>query len=67
MTTMDFSYCRFLEKIPDVSRIPNLEKLNLEGCERLVEVHSSVGSLEKLVHLSVAYCFSLEYFREASS
>jgi Leucine-rich repeat (LRR) protein len=62
MTTMDFSNCKFLEKIPDVSRVPNLEKLNLECCVRLVEVHSSVGSLEKLVHLSVASCYNLRTF-----
>jgi hypothetical protein len=67
MTTMDFSYCKFLEKIPDVSRIPNLETLVLDGCKNLVEVHHSVGFLDKLVDLSLENALILGVFREASS
>ena len=59
---MDFYYCKFLEKIPDVSRIPNLESLKLVGCKNLVEVHSSVGFLNKLVDLSLDYCSNLRSF-----
>jgi hypothetical protein len=59
---MNFSYCEFLEMIPDVSNIPNLEDLNLEGCTNLVEVHKSVGFLDKLVILNLDFCRSLNSF-----
>ena len=59
---MDFSYCEFLTKFPDVSRIPNLEKLTLNCCTNLVEVHHSVGFLDKLILLSVMECFKLMSF-----
>jgi uncharacterized protein YjbI with pentapeptide repeats len=59
---MDFSGCEFLEMIPDVSNIPNLEDLNLEGCRNLVEVHRSVGFLDKLVKLNLNFCFNLNSF-----
>ena len=62
MTIMDFSYCQFLKIIPDVSRIPNLEKLTLDDCIDLVEIHHSVGFLNKLVHLSVHNCYNLTSF-----
>ncbi|XP_059454790.1 protein SUPPRESSOR OF npr1-1, CONSTITUTIVE 1-like isoform X1 [Corylus avellana] len=62
LTTMTFFECRFLEKIPDVSRIPNLESLVLFFCENLVEVHHSVGSLNKLVKLSIILCSNLRSF-----
>jgi hypothetical protein len=62
MTIMNLSCCEFLRKIPDVSRIPNLEKLTLDGCKNLVEVHPSVGFLDKLISLSVCECSNLMCF-----
>jgi hypothetical protein len=59
---MNFSYCRFLKRIPDVSRIPNLKTLDLDGCKNLAEVHSSVGFLDKLVDLSLDCCYNLRIF-----
>jgi Leucine-rich repeat (LRR) protein len=59
---MDFFYCEFLEMIPDVSNISNLEYLNLEGCTNLVEVHQSVGFLDKLVNLNLNSCCNLNSF-----
>jgi hypothetical protein len=53
---------QFLKKIPDVSRIPNLETLYLNGCTNLVEVHCSVGFLDKLVDLSLDCCYNLRIF-----
>ncbi|KAE8651666.1 hypothetical protein Csa_021160 [Cucumis sativus] len=46
---INLSYSKFLVEIPDLTTAINLEKLNLEGCEKLVKVHESVGSLSKLV------------------
>ncbi|XP_062159658.1 TMV resistance protein N-like isoform X2 [Alnus glutinosa] len=62
MRIMDFSYCQFLEMIPDVSNISNLEELNLEACTNLVEVHQSVGFLDKLVKLNLNICYNLNSF-----
>jgi hypothetical protein len=59
---MNFSGCEFLEMIPDVSNIPNLKDLNLEGCTNLVEVHQSVGFLDKLVKLNLNLCSRLKRF-----
>jgi Leucine-rich repeat (LRR) protein len=59
---MNFSHCKFLRKFPDVSRIPNLQKLNLKGCTNLVEVHHSVGSHDKLVILRLEGCSNLMSF-----
>ncbi|KAJ9176084.1 hypothetical protein P3X46_011434 [Hevea brasiliensis] len=38
---------------------PNLGKLNLEGCTRLLDVHQSIGDLERLVLLNLKDCKSL--------
>ncbi|XP_059455269.1 TMV resistance protein N-like [Corylus avellana] len=62
LTTMDFYDCKFLETIPDVSRIPNLESLKLVDCEYLVEVHCSVGFLDQLVELIITSCSNLRSF-----
>ncbi|XP_059454809.1 disease resistance protein RPV1-like [Corylus avellana] len=62
LTFMDFSYCKFLKTIPDVSRIPNLEKLYLIGCKNLLEVHHSVGFLNKLIDLCLIDCSNLRSF-----
>jgi hypothetical protein len=59
---MDFHDSDFLRKIPDVSRIPNLKELDLHYCENLVEVHHSVGFLDKLVSLNLHGCFYLRSF-----
>ncbi|XP_042941213.1 disease resistance protein RUN1-like isoform X1 [Carya illinoinensis] len=54
-----FSYCVYLTCIPDVSIMANLESLNVKGCRNLVEVHQSVGFLNKLSLLNVQYCCKL--------
>ncbi|XP_042966084.1 disease resistance protein RPV1-like isoform X2 [Carya illinoinensis] len=54
--------CDFLKRIPDMSGLPNIEELDIEGCNRLVEVDQSVGSLSKLVLLSIRYCAKLKSF-----
>lgn len=56
---MKFSECKFITKIPDISRISNLEELCVSRCESLVEVHDSVGFLDKLTVLSFYKCSNL--------
>ncbi|ONI21273.1 hypothetical protein PRUPE_2G057100 [Prunus persica] len=62
LTTMNLMGCQFLEKIPDLSGIPNIKYLDLTNCTRLVEVHGSVGFLDKLVELDLSGCVKLMRF-----
>ncbi|KAG2664399.1 hypothetical protein I3760_16G080500 [Carya illinoinensis] len=62
LTTMKFSKCKFLIRILDVSRLQTLERLDIEYCNNLVEVHQSIGFLDKLVRLSIQNCHSLTSF-----
>ncbi|XP_058220115.1 disease resistance protein RPV1-like [Rhododendron vialii] len=48
-----------LIKTPDFSKIPNLERLMLKNCASLVEVHESIGFLERLVLLNLKDCNNL--------
>ncbi|XP_059430104.1 disease resistance-like protein DSC1 [Corylus avellana] len=59
LTIMELIALENLTEIPDISRIPNLQKLHISDCKSLVEVHDSVGSLDKLVWLSFFNCSNL--------
>ncbi|XP_020217582.1 TMV resistance protein N [Cajanus cajan] len=56
---MKLSRCELLKKIPDMSGAPNLKELYLDHCSNLVEVHDSIGFLEKLEYLNLDDCTSL--------
>jgi Leucine-rich repeat (LRR) protein len=56
---MKFRRCKFLTEIPDISRSPNLEVLDVNCCESLVKVHDSVGFLDKLTNLEFNKCSNL--------
>ncbi|KAM5569762.1 hypothetical protein ABKV19_016995 [Rosa sericea] len=62
LTSINLSGCQYLTKVSDLSGSPNLQHLNLNFCESLVEVHHSVGFLDKLEYLSLMYCSRLETF-----
>ncbi|XP_070663843.1 TMV resistance protein N-like isoform X3 [Malus domestica] len=62
LTSLNLSGSQFLEKIPNLSGSPNLKKLILNECNRLVEVDDSVGFLDKLNRLSLNGCSRLERF-----
>ncbi|XP_062019860.1 TMV resistance protein N-like [Rosa rugosa] len=64
LKSLNLGICKFLVQSPDLSGSPKLEFLDLSRCERLKEVHSSVGSLEKLVHLNLQHCYKLERLPE---
>ena len=57
---LDLSNSKDMVETPDFSKIPNLEKLNLEGCSSVIEVSDSLGKLKRLVELNISNCMSLE-------
>jgi Leucine-rich repeat (LRR) protein len=59
LRTLDLSNSTKLEKIIDFGEFPNLEKLNLKGCKKLVELDPSIGLLRKLVYLNLEDCYNL--------
>ncbi|XP_041001200.1 disease resistance protein Roq1-like isoform X2 [Juglans microcarpa x Juglans regia] len=63
----DLSYSENLIEIPDLTGVPNLEKINLSGCRNLCEVHPSIGSLKQLKALVLNKCSTLEKLPDLSS
>ncbi|XP_043694311.1 TMV resistance protein N-like [Telopea speciosissima] len=57
---LDLSGSPYLTRAPHFSGLPNLEKLILDQCGSLVEVHESIGCLTKLVNLNLSYCDNLK-------
>lgn len=62
LTFMNFSDCDSLTKLPDVSPTPNLTRILVNDCPNLVDIHDSVGHLDKLVTLSTQGCPKLKSF-----
>ncbi|CAL5399030.1 unnamed protein product [Camellia sinensis] len=56
---LDLSHSHCLSGTPDFLEVPNLERLILENCARLVEVHESIGHLQRLVLLNLKDCKNL--------
>ena len=59
LTEVNFDYCEFIGKLPDLSMVPNIKSLSLRYCKNLVEVHDSVGRLDKLEELLLYCCTKL--------
>ena len=59
---MKLSHSQHLTKTPDFSGAPNLERLILEGCTSLVEIHPSIVFHKKLIFLNLDGCKNLKSF-----
>ncbi|XP_030963951.1 disease resistance protein TAO1-like [Quercus lobata] len=59
LKTIELRFCKFITKLPDLCS-PNLEKLDLHSCENLIEVHESIGFLEKLKVWNLHGCSQLQ-------
>ncbi|KAJ4958513.1 hypothetical protein NE237_025624 [Protea cynaroides] len=53
LKVLNLSHSHGLTQTPDFSGLPIVERLIFEGCTSLVEVHHSIGKLERLVFLSL--------------
>ncbi|KAK7386980.1 hypothetical protein VNO78_27402 [Psophocarpus tetragonolobus] len=51
--------CSFIKQAPDMSGAQNLMKLCLDNCKNLVEVHHSIGLLDKLTWFTAIGCTNL--------
>ncbi|PRQ59959.1 putative winged helix-turn-helix DNA-binding domain, leucine-rich repeat domain, L [Rosa chinensis] len=54
------SHCQYLVEIPDLIEAINLQKLFLDGCSSLFEVHSSISALQNLHFLDLKGCKQLK-------
>ncbi|XP_059296192.1 TMV resistance protein N-like isoform X1 [Lycium ferocissimum] len=61
LTTINLSWSKNLQRTPDLSGTPNLQRLVLKQCVSLEEVHSSTAYLRKLTLLNLENCKSLEF------
>ncbi|KAI9128652.1 hypothetical protein K1719_000135 [Acacia pycnantha] len=62
LSVMNFRGCKYIEKIPNLSSLPSLKKLQLSSCTNLIEIDNSVGQLLKLEILGVYNCTQLRTF-----
>ncbi|XP_035546700.1 disease resistance protein RUN1-like [Juglans regia] len=62
LTRMRFFECTFLTKISNLSSCSSLKELDIMDCENLVEVHDSVGFLDKLARLHLYQCSNMKSF-----
>ncbi|XP_034896725.1 TMV resistance protein N-like [Populus alba] len=61
---LNLSHSQLLVKTPNLHS-SSLQKLRLEGCSSLVEVHQSVGNLKSLIFLNLKRCRSLKILPES--
>ncbi|XP_050117116.1 disease resistance protein RUN1-like [Malus sylvestris] len=59
LKTLDVSHSHGLSETMDFSPCPNLEELILVDCTSLIDVHESIGNLERLVYLNMKDCKNL--------
>ncbi|XP_024156960.1 disease resistance protein RPV1 isoform X2 [Rosa chinensis] len=56
---VDLSHSKQMVEVPDLSMSVNIESIDLEGCERLVEIPSYFENLLKLTWLNASCCTNL--------
>ncbi|XP_050115631.1 disease resistance protein RPV1-like isoform X8 [Malus sylvestris] len=59
LKTLDLSNSWSLQKSPNFSQVPNLERLILKECESLFEIHPSIGHLKRLSLVNLQICSNL--------
>ncbi|XP_054825665.1 disease resistance protein RPP2B-like [Prosopis cineraria] len=59
LRSLDLRGSKDMKKIPDFRRLPRLERLDLEGCTSLVQLHPSIASLPNIKFLNLRNCTNL--------
>ena len=59
MKSIYLARCQSITKLPDLCA-PNLETLDISFCENLIEIHDSIGLLDKLECLELWFCMKLQ-------
>ncbi|XP_054814622.1 disease resistance protein RUN1-like isoform X3 [Prosopis cineraria] len=59
LRNMNFHGSKALIGTPDFGGVPNLERLDLEGCIGLLQLHPSIAKLSKLNFLNLRNCINL--------
>ncbi|KAJ9554659.1 hypothetical protein OSB04_018704 [Centaurea solstitialis] len=62
LKVLNLSYSRKLIRTPDLDGLPCLERMILNHCDMLREIHPSLGYHERLMFLDMQECFGLEIF-----
>ena len=58
---MNFHNYQHIRKLPDLlSATPNVKKLDLHYCRKLVKIHDSIGYLDKLENWDLQGCLELQ-------
>ncbi|PRQ59962.1 putative TIR domain, winged helix-turn-helix DNA-binding domain-containing protein [Rosa chinensis] len=60
LKVIKLSHCQYLVKIPDLTEAIKLERVLLDGCSSLFEVHSSISALENLHFVDLKGCKQLK-------
>ncbi|XP_050254127.1 disease resistance protein RUN1-like [Quercus robur] len=61
LTYMNFNSNQYIRELPDLlSATPNIKKLDLQNCEKLVKIHDSIGYLDKLESWDLWNCIELQ-------
>ncbi|XP_006592478.2 disease resistance protein RUN1 [Glycine max] len=56
---LDLSHSQNLIEMPDLSGVPHLRNLNLQGCTKIVRIDPSIGTLRELDSLNLRNCINL--------
>ncbi|XP_048422101.1 disease resistance protein RPV1 isoform X3 [Pyrus x bretschneideri] len=64
LQVIDLSDSEYLTEVPNLSGSLKIVKINLRGCESLVEIPSYFQHLDKLTHLDLGFCSCLKYLPE---
>ncbi|PON67438.1 TIR-NBS-LRR-like protein [Parasponia andersonii] len=59
LAILNLRECHSINFIPDLSRHQKLEKITLENCKGLTQIHESIGNLQTLIYLNLRMCSNL--------
>ncbi|XP_050146179.1 disease resistance-like protein DSC1 isoform X1 [Malus sylvestris] len=64
LKVIELCFCKHLTEVPDLSRSPKIEHIDLYGCTKLVRIPSYFKHLDKLRCLNLGWCTSIKFLPE---